>query len=112
MTLGKTETIVSVVVGVFTILATVGGGAVYVYRLEERVRNLESQITILLASPAVAAKSKDPPDGKAVVAPNPMADACAELARKAADAHAVLPGSLTARALEDLMQKLGCMGFK
>jgi hypothetical protein len=78
----------------------------YMVELEWRVRSLEATLQVLALSPALAAGSSDDPT-KTVVT-NPLLQACADLANKAADLHAG-NSHVNASYIEDVMSKLNCV---
>jgi hypothetical protein len=74
----------------------------YFVFLELRVRQLETQVHTITVAPSIAGAAA----GSGNV-PNPMAQACADLARKAADQLAS-GGFTSAGEIQKLLANLGC----
>ena len=85
----------------------------YVFRLEERLRTVEAQVQAIATSPASRAKKPDAQEGSSTVGGvgNSLYAACAELAGRAASQHQIVSptGTQAARAIEALMEKMGCL---
>jgi hypothetical protein len=88
-----------------TIIAALVGIVWYVAGLDARLRQLENQVHTLTVAPMIAASA-----GQAGTVSNPIAEACADLAKKAVEAasgHFIGASSAKAEA-EDMMKALGC----
>ena len=75
----------------------------YIAGLDSRLRRLEGQVHTLTVAPMIAGAT-----GQSVAGPNPMAEACANLAKRTAEAINEGRGSYTVSNLKDLMHNLGC----
>ena len=69
--------------------------------LDDRVRQLEMQVHISAVAPALAAAGQSP-------APNPVAQACADLARRAAD-QIKTESHAQEEEIRSLLRDLGCL---
>jgi hypothetical protein len=85
-----------------TILTGVVGLVWFASSLNSRISRLEEQIHLLTVAPTIASATTG------TVTPNPIAQACADLAREAGTSivggHELTEG----RPLQDMMNKLGC----
>ena len=84
-------------------------GLWYVFRLETRLQTVEAQVQAIATSPIK--KVQEPMEsGSKIIGENPLAAACAELAKRAADQYALSSkyGTSNAIAIEQMMQKMGC----
>ncbi len=88
-----------------TIIAALVGGVWFLAGLDSRVRRLEEQVHVITVAPTIAAA------GAAARTPigNPLADACAELARRAVTGAG--PAGSTGEQLEaeKMLEQLGCV---
>jgi hypothetical protein len=93
---------IKTVASAVSILTVLGGIMWYAANLDQRVRRLEEQVHALTVAPTIAGAS-----GQPATIPNPVAQACADLARKAADeaSHGSLYGE---REAENMLEALGC----
>jgi hypothetical protein len=97
------------------LLATVGGVVFYISQLDSRLVVLENQMRLLIVAPSIQASTMQSesisPSSAISIAPNPIANACADLAGKAA--MAAESGSYNAvTAIRNVMSSLGCSGFR
>jgi hypothetical protein len=98
-TLGSVGTLLGILIGV-------GGVVWYVAGLDSRVRRLEEQVHVLTVAPSIAEVARaGQREGQGVA--NPMAEACADIARKAADAKAKA-NFVEGGQLDLLLDNLGC----
>jgi hypothetical protein len=107
-TLGALTGIVGALAGIVGALV----GAIWFFAtLEGRVRQLEAQVHTLTVAPVIAASGSGAPGsdsskGSGTV-PNPIAQACADLAGQAV-AHASLHNTSAQMEAETMMKTLGC----
>jgi hypothetical protein len=85
-----------------TIAVGAGGIIWYVASLEARVRQLETEVHTLAVAPTLAGTNASQPSS--VV--NPVAQACAEMARRATDDKLIVSIQQDARSI---MRELGCV---
>jgi hypothetical protein len=87
-----------------TVLVALGGIVWYIAGLDGRVRRLEEQVHTLTVAPTIAGTA-----GSSI--PNPIAQACGDLARTAAyeASHGTTHGE---REAEDMLKALGCSPTK
>lgn len=93
--------------GYATVLTLVGTVFFFVFNLYDRVVLLEQQVHTLTVAPTIAATvgSKDGPVLQTV--PNPVAQSCADLAKRAAD-EAGRGSVLVSQQMERMMSNLQC----
>jgi hypothetical protein len=90
-----------------TVLVAVTGLVWYIANVESRIRTLEDRVHTLAVAPAIANSAGDKPASNAQA--NPVAQVCADLARKAVD-ESSLSGSIGAKLeAEQMLKSLGCL---
>jgi hypothetical protein len=83
--MGKIAPTASVIAAFVGLIVAIASPIFYFGKLESRIETLETQVHILTVSPVIANSAE-----KTVVA-NPVADTCAQLARKLADVETIPP---------------------
>jgi hypothetical protein len=103
----KIASVVGIVAGAVAIVVGIGGGIWHVATLDARVKQLEVQVHTLTVAPTLAATGAGSAGQPAI--PNPVAQACADLARNAAQQIAAGGGGfITGGEIRRMMADLGC----
>ncbi len=95
MNLNRLGTIIGIAASSIGIVGAIGGAFTYIYSLDNRIGSLQSQVQTLGTQVHTLTVAPTLAQAGGSSTPNPIANACAELAIKAVEARSV--GKLAAR---------------
>jgi hypothetical protein len=104
--MGKIATPLALFASLLALIASIGSPFFYFGKLEDRIETLERQVHTLTVAPFIANSAEKTPSA------NPVARACADFARKLADANPVDVVGPNVEQIRSAMADLGCSAPK